>query len=196
MNNEFAFEQVYATFQPKIHRYLSRMIGPKEAEDLTQEVFIRVGNALATFQNQSQLSTWIYQIATNAAIDRTRSRSFKQEAAELYGVADPDPGAKATCQEGRPVEEQLIRKEMNECIGQYVAILPANYRTVVILSEMEGLKNDQIATVLGLSVGAVKIRLHRAKEKLKELLTANCTFYRTECHGSLACEPKGALPKK
>jgi RNA polymerase sigma-70 factor (ECF subfamily) len=196
LSQEQEFEQVYLTFQPKIYRYLSRLIGLKEAEDLTQEVFFRIGKALTTFQNQSQLSTWIYQIATNAAIDRMRSRSFKQEAAEMYGLEEAYSGGKNACQGRRSVEEQVIRKEMNECIGQYVAVLPENYRTVVILSEMEGLKNSEIAVVLGLSVGAVKIRLHRAKAKMKELLTANCNFYRTECCGSLACEPKEPTAKK
>lgn len=79
---------------------------------------------------------------------------------------------------------------MNECIQGYIETLPNSYRTAIILSEIEGLKNSEIASILGLSIGTVKIRLHRGKEKLKELLSANCIFYRTECN-ELACESRG-----
>ncbi len=70
--------------------------------------------------------------------------------------------------------------------------LPETYRTVAVLSEIEGLKDSEIATILGLSIGTVKIRLHRAKENLRKLLSANCNFYRTDCN-ELACEPKGPI---
>jgi len=197
INSELEFEQVYADFQPPIYRYLTRLIGIKEAEDLTQDVFIKIGKALGTFKNRSQLSTWIYQIATNAAIDRMRSHSFKQEAAEAYSVTEAVLNEKGIGSNKRPrsIEEQIIRKEMNECIQEFVASLPANYRTVLVLSEMEGLKNSEIAAILGVSVGTVKIRLNRARERLKELLLANCNFYRTECCGRLACERKRPVPR-
>ena len=192
--DELEFEQVYEKFQPKIHRYLIRLIGSKEAEDLTQEVFIKVNNALHTFKNQSQLSTWVYQIATHAVIDRTRSRSFKQESTELYSQSDIDVIADHnTCSFKNPLllEDQVVRGEMNECIKEFIAGLPENYRTVLTLSELEQFKTSEISVILGLSIGAVKIRLHRAKEKLKTELSANCNFYQTECCGRLACEPKG-----
>lgn len=189
---ELDFEQVYTEFQPRIYRYLIRLIGHKEAEDLTQDVFVKINKALATFNNESQLSTWIYQIATNAAIDRMRSRSFKQESAETYCLTEADQCKEMGCSNKKPLltEQKVIRKEMNECIQGYIAILPENYRAAIILSEIEGLKNREIASVLGLSIDSVKIHLHRGKGKLKELLSANCNFYRTECN-ELACESKG-----
>ena len=141
------------------------------------------------------MSTWLYQIATNAAIDRMRSRSFKENA-ETSNV-DKEMDLQNMHGEKRPrsAEEQVIHQEMNECIQGYLSVLPENYRAVVILSEMEEMKNIEIAAILGLSVGAVKIRLHRAKGKLKELLLKNCNFYQSECCGRLACEPKGPFPK-
>ncbi|OGO26741.1 MAG: hypothetical protein A2Z16_06510 [Chloroflexi bacterium RBG_16_54_18] len=66
-SEEIEFEQIYADFRPKIHRFLIRMVGEYGAEDLTQEVFVRVNQALPTFRGESKLSTWIYRIATNAA---------------------------------------------------------------------------------------------------------------------------------
>jgi RNA polymerase sigma factor (sigma-70 family) len=77
-SDEFEFEQIYAVFQPKIHRFLIRMVGVYEAEDLTQEVFVNVSQALNAFRGESELSTWIYRIATNAAFDRMRSPSYQR----------------------------------------------------------------------------------------------------------------------
>ena len=149
--NEVDFEQVYSEFQPRIYRYLVRLIGIKEAEDITQDVFVKIGKALATFNNQSQLSTWIYQIATNAAIDRMRSRSFKQESTESYSLIEAEQCKEIGCSFKKPslTEEKVIRKEMNECIQGYIAILPESYRTAIILSEIEGLKNSEILLYWG-----------------------------------------------
>lgn len=194
MNGINDFDLIYTEYQPRIYRYLTQLVGEKEAEDLTQEVFIRVGRALESFSNQAKISTWIYQIATNSAIDKMRSPSFKMRNLAIYSGEEVQP-ANQFCSDAPPTtEEQLIRKEMNECIQAYVDFLPENYRAVLVLSEMEGFKNSEIADILGISLSTVKIRLHRAKEKLKQELTANCLFYRTDCN-QLACEPKGPFRK-
>jgi RNA polymerase sigma-70 factor (ECF subfamily) len=196
LNDKWEFEQIYKEFQPQIYHYLTRLVGTRGAEDLTQDTFIKINQGLPAFRSESQLSTWIYKIATNAAIDRMRSNSYKQGATESYSL-EVDLNEKDIPSEKRPhsTEEQVIRWEMNECIQGYISVLPENYWTVVVLSEMEGMKNAEIAEILGLSISTVKIRLHRAKERLKELLLANCNFYQTECCGRLACEPKGSFPK-
>ena len=86
------FQKIYIEFQPKIHHYLSRMMDPEEAEDVVQEVFEKVNRSLHGFRGQSKLSTWIYRIATNTAIDRLRSaalkHSSKQAAFEETGDAE------------------------------------------------------------------------------------------------------------
>lgn len=188
------FDRIYAEQRPMIRRYLARLAGENDADDLTQETFIRVSQGLSTFKGQSSIATWIYQIATNAATDRLRSRAFKQAASTVYGPEHDQIQGSACASPPPSTEDQLVRKEMNQCIQSYVGFLPDNYRTVLILSELEGLKNGEIATILGLSLGTVKIRLHRAKEKLRQELAANCTFYRTDCN-QLACEPKGPVIK-
>jgi RNA polymerase sigma-70 factor (ECF subfamily) len=76
-----------------------------------------------------------------------------------------------------PVEPQIFRQEMNDCIGSFIQKLPENYRVVLILSEFEGRKDSEIAETLGISLSTAKIRLHRAREKLKEELSANCETY-------------------
>ena len=72
---ELNFEQVHADFRPQVQRYLARMVGEQEAEDLTQEVFVKINRALGTFRGESKLSTWVYRIATNTALDRLRDQA-------------------------------------------------------------------------------------------------------------------------
>ncbi len=175
------FEQIYAEFQPKIQRYLTRMVGEYEAEDLTHEVFVKVYQALKLFRGESELSTWIYRIATNAAYDRLRSPSFQGTVKTCSVDLTSEDGESApaerntwTGEKAPMVEPQVYRKEMDDCILNFINKLPESYRTVIVLSEFEGLNNNAIAEILGVTLDTVKIRLHRAREKLKELLAGNC----------------------
>jgi RNA polymerase sigma-70 factor, ECF subfamily len=177
------FNDVYAEFQPKIRRYLSRLVGATEAEDLTQEVFARVSEALPRFRGDAKLSTWVYRIATNAALDRLRTPSVRRPDRMLLQIGKPET-------ERIPaIERELERKEMNECVRLYLDRLPASYRSVILLSEDEGLTNQQIAEALAITVGAVKIRLHRARSCLRRELGGGCDVYRDD-RNELACEPK------
>jgi len=151
------------------------------------------------FRGESQLSTWIYRIATNAALDRLRSPSFRQTvqkrvANDSIALGEIEPSDKDvwTGEKTPSLETSLIRKEMNECIRNFVENLPTDYRTVVVLSELEGLKNNEIAKILGVSLDTVKIRLHRARAKLKKELETHCSFYRDE-RNELACDLKTAF---
>jgi RNA polymerase sigma-70 factor, ECF subfamily len=177
------FQNVYGEFHVRIRRYLERLMPSSDAEDVTQEVFAKVNQALPQFRGEASLSTWIYRIATNAAYDRLRSPSFRHAGdvalANEARVEDRAPG----------IEQKLVRREMNDCIGGYIARLPASYRSVIVLSEHEGLTNQEIADTLGVSLDTVKIRLHRARARLRKDLGNGCNFYRDE-RNELACEPK------
>jgi RNA polymerase sigma-70 factor (ECF subfamily) len=183
-SSKLELQEIYDAFQPRILRYLKRMVGANEAEDLTQEVFMKVGQALESFRGESKLSTWLYRIATNAALDRLRSPSFQRIAPmELTGDSTETGEAEIenrdfwTGEKTPSVEQQFVRKEMNECIRDFIEKLPENYRAVLVLSEMEGLRNDEIALILGVTLDTVKIRLHRARKKLKEELETHCDAY-------------------
>ena len=174
--SELDFQEIYDTNQPRILRYLVRLVGELEAEDLAQEVFVKVSRALKTFRGESQLSTWLYRIATNAAIDKIRTASFRQEAM-LSGLDDSDETEDQVVWTGEAapsLEHQLMRKEMYECFLDFVKRLPSNYRTVVVLSELEQFTNHEVAAILGLSLDVVKIRLHRGRARLLQELKAHC----------------------
>ncbi|MGB2959948.1 MAG: sigma-70 family RNA polymerase sigma factor [Bacteroidota bacterium] len=179
------FEQVHAEYRPKILRYLRRMVGLDEAQDLSQDVFVKVKRGLGGLREDSGLSTWIYRIATNTALDRIRSPSYKRSVrladagtsdqnVEIE-IPDQDP---LTGEKAPTVEQQHVRDEMNSCIRRFIENLPETYRSVVVLGELEGLKNREIAEVLDVSLDTVKIRLHRARAQLREKLEKGCSFYR------------------
>lgn len=190
-----SFQEIYGTHLPGILRFLSRIVGEEEAEDVAQEVFLRVARNLDRFRGDSSVGTWIYRIARNAALDRIRSRPARHENPREYpaNVPDEDPADAMSLlpDEQASIERHLIGKEMNECIRGRVDNLPESYRSVLVLSEFAGMTNAEIASVLGIGEGAVKIRLHRARARLREDLGTRCTVYR-DGRDELACEPKPA----
>ena len=174
--SELDFQDIYTAYQPRILRYLARLVGEAEAEDLTQEVFVKVSRALPAFRGEAQLSTWLYRIATNTAIDKMRTASFRQEA-QIDGLDEtnePEDVDLWSGEETPSLEQQVMRKEMYACFIDYVKRLPGDYRAVVVLSELEELPNSEIADILGLSVGMVKIRLHRGRSRLFQELKTHC----------------------
>lgn len=197
--SELEFQKIYDDFQPRILRYLIRLVGESEAEDVTQEIFVKVSQALENFRGESKLSTWLYRIATNTALDRLRSPSFqriaqKKSSDDSIEKSEVEPEDKdiSTGEKTPSVEQQFVRKEMNKCIRDFIEELPENYRAVVVLSELEGLSNTEIAEILGVTLDTVKIRLHRARAKLKKELETHCDFYRDEGN-EFACDLKSAF---
>ncbi len=195
---ELRFQQVYDEYHAKIFRYLARIVGQSEAEDLTQEVFVKVGQALETFRGESLLSTWLYRIATNAALDRLRQPAVRHGGKKLLpveSIAEIKADQDIRTGELKPSTEQgLIRTEMNGCIREIIEALPEQYRSVIVLSELEDLKDSEIAEILGLTLQAAKVRLHRARARLRKELSAACVFYRDE-RNELACDRKNPLHK-
>ncbi len=190
---EHDFGRLYKEYQPRIRRYLSGIVGEHDAEDLTQAVFFKVSQALQDFRGESSLSTWIYRIATNTAVDWRRTPSVRQttEWLPLEFPGDGERAEHATEEPGTlPLADQtLIRREMNQCIRQVVDGLPAHYRDAITLSDIDGLKNAEIAERLGVSVATVKIRLHRGRSMLRQAMEARCDLYRDQRLG-LACDAK------
>jgi RNA polymerase sigma-70 factor, ECF subfamily len=191
------FREVHDTLRPRVLRYLARMAGETEAEDLTQEVFAKVSRSLSNFRGDANISTWVYRIATNTALDRIRRRGKPADS------VDPSAAETAVAVEGdrnvwtdeirQTLEGRVIRDEMNACIRDVINGLPENYRTVIILGDLEGFSDREIAEILGLSLRSAKIRLHRARVQLRKDLEKACVFYRSE-ENELACDRKGPFP--
>ena len=184
------FKALHDQFRSRVLRYVTRLVGEAEAEDVTQSVMLKVNEGLRGFRGDSSVSTWIYRIATNVALDRLRQRAIQPltDTGYEFDEGDLPPAAQSAS-----VETTAIRDEMSACISEFVAHLPQNYKTIMILSELEGFTNGEIAAVLGLSLDTVKIRLHRARDKLRKDLEAGCNFYRDE-RAEFACDRKPAAP--
>jgi RNA polymerase sigma-70 factor, ECF subfamily len=173
---ELDFDKIYTEYQPKIFRYLSRVTSEVEAEDLTQEVFLKANHALETFRGESQLSTWLYRIATNTVIDKMRSTAFRQNAQEsaLDDTCETQTNLIWSEEESGSLEGVLLQKQRFDCFASFVRKLPMNYRIIVILSDLEELTCKEIAEMFGLSPEVVKIRLHRGRAKLFQELKGHC----------------------
>jgi RNA polymerase sigma-70 factor, ECF subfamily len=188
------FRVLYEEFAPRIRRYLSRLVGEGEAEDVTQEVFARAHRAMATHRGDSLVSTWLFRIATNAAIDRLRSASRREvpgPAPAQFAVDEKDEEVVsdgAAC-EAQDADSHVIREEMRHCILELVDRLPPAHREVILLGELRDFADREIADVLGITLEAAKMRLHRARAELRRLLGSSCDLYRDE-RNELACDRK------
>ena len=186
------FAALYGEYYPKIVRYLRSFVGEAEAEDVAQEAFVKICRSLEGFRGESLLSTWIYRIATNAALDHHRKPASRQ-AAKTVDILDDDDltsEERVLLQDRAPLHDtSLIRKDMNECIRGLVNDLPENYRIVLMLGDLEGFANSEIADILGLSLDTVKIRMHRARRHLKQSMDAACHLYHDE-RNELSCDRK------
>jgi RNA polymerase sigma-70 factor (ECF subfamily) len=191
MNDQKDFPALYLEYYPKVVGYLRRIVGEAEAEDVAQEAFVKVSRSLGSFRGESRLSTWIYRIATNAAMDHLRRPSTKHSSRQGDGAADG--GGERDDDfvvDGAPLHDTLlIRKDMNECIRGLVNDLPENYRAVLVLADLEGFTNAETGDVLGLSLDTVKIRLHRARLQLKKSMDHACHLYR-DARNELSCDRK------
>jgi RNA polymerase sigma-70 factor (ECF subfamily) len=157
------------------------------ADDLTQEAMLRAHQGIAGLKDPHRLVPWLYRIATNACRDYFR---------KLHGTGRGGQGNDfmAETQDLRDENAPQLQKvmecaEMGECVRRYLEEVPDSYRTVIILHDLEGMTNPEIAAMLRISLATAKIRLHRARKHLREILEDACDFF-TDERGILVCEPK------
>ena len=169
-----AFERLFAQHGARLYRVALRLMGQREeAEDVLQETLLKVHEHIHTFDGRSALTTWLYRIVVNTALMRLRAKARIPE--ELLDTAGPlftEEGehAREVADWALPPEEALLRQEALMVLQQGIERLPELYRAVYVLAEVEGLAHQEIATILDLTVGAVKTRLHRARLFLREML--------------------------
>ena len=170
----------------RIFRYILNMVhDTAEAEDLTQETFLRAYRRLNSLRDEGAQTAWLYRIATNVCLDRLRQyvrRNPMESETDLdqVEVAEPDTPS---------LQQTIERGEMSECVQRFLNRLPDSYRSVILLHDMHQLTAAEIAQLLGDSLATVKIRLHRARLKLRTTLEAGCAFSYDD-RNVLTCESK------
>ena len=179
----FSVEAVLADVAQPVLRYLERYVGDKTvAEDLQQETLIRVARALPSFEGRSSLKTWAFSIASRVAADYFRHPDRQARIVDLDEAGDVSDS-------DIEITERLIEDEMNKCVRQVIDSLPDTYRSALILHDFEGLSAGQVAQVCDCSVANAKIRIHRARNRLKESLKTACSFYHDQ-EGVYRCDRK------
>ena len=180
---ELSFEDVAEELSPALLGYLRRYVGDHDlARDLLQETLLRISRALPGFEGRSELRTWAFSIATRVAADHFRQPAHRLAIVEMAEPGDV-PGAE------RSAELQVVFDEMNACVRQVIDSLPEDYRAALVLHDIEGLTAAQTAEACGCSLATAKIRIHRARARLREALRGECDFYR-DADDVFRCERK------
>jgi RNA polymerase sigma-70 factor (ECF subfamily) len=167
-------EQVFLEHAPRVYNLARRMLGnDADAEDVTQDVLLQVVRKLNTFRGESDLATWLHRVTVNAALAHRRKRVSREQ----REVHDPLDHFLETGTHAAPVrpwsvapEQQALDHETHQLIEKAIVELPELYRDVYVLADVEGLPNPEIGDILGLSVPAVKSRLHRGRLLMRNAL--------------------------
>jgi RNA polymerase sigma-70 factor (ECF subfamily) len=142
------------------------------AEELAQEVFLRIYRSRETYRAEAKFSTWLYRIATNLGVNHARDTRHERTAHTVYlDEPDSDTGSSPDLADSSPtVEQELLREERMKAIRQHVMALPERQRTAVLMHKYQGLDYREIGEVLKLSESATKSLLFRAYQTLRERL--------------------------
>jgi RNA polymerase sigma-70 factor, ECF subfamily len=176
------FFEIYDRYYQRVRRFiLSSVRDEWAADDLTQETFIRVQKKLDALHDPSKVASWIFRIAYNLCRDHFRGRD--KALSNACELDEATGGFKEAI-----MQKQLEQCEMGACVHNVVRLLPDSLRTVIMLYDMAELGHREIAEILETTVDNVKVRLHRARKKLKALLEEKCTFEVDE-RSVLICEP-------
>jgi len=176
-------------YRPRVYRHLLAMTrDPALADDLTQETFLRAVSHIGQLRHGDAALGWLYRIAANTVVDHARRARGVGAPADTERLADT--GASPLRQSPAPSPQTAAeRSEMSACVDRHLASLPDDYRVVLLLHDGHGLTNPEIAARLHCSVATVKIRIHRARARLRAALTGACDFDADE-RGEIACEQR------
>lgn len=170
--SEHAFTLLVQRYQQAVFRVLLRMVGdPSLAEELAQEAFVKAYRALATFDRQRKLSSWLFKIAHNTAIDHLRRHRPDTVALES-GEPDRLDLLGRLEDQARTPEEEATRGDLRQALEGAFAALEPIYREIMVLRFREGLAYEEIADVTGLNLGTVKTRIHRGRRHMADYLRA------------------------
>jgi RNA polymerase sigma-70 factor, ECF subfamily len=172
--DEAAFEQLIRRYGGQLLRVARRFLrNEDDARDALQDAFLSIFKSIGRFESKSTLSTWLHRIVVNASLMKLRRQRALQE-------EDIEPLLPRFLEDGHQVRPSVVwyseaealsrQAEVCQAVRQAIDRLPDSFRTVLLLRDIEELSTDETAEVLGLTPNAVKIRLHRARQALRELL--------------------------
>ncbi len=169
--NQQAYAEIVNRYKDQIYHLIFRMVKDNaQADDLTQETFIKAFNALASFNSEYAFSTWLYKIAANNCID-----FFRKKKLQTYSLNSPIKAKDGDIQRDFPDSTQepesgLISKEQTNQIKSAIEKLPKKYREAILLRHINDKSYEEIAEHLDIPLGTVKVRIFRAREMLKKML--------------------------
>lgn len=172
-------EEVVRDHAPRVFSLARRLLNnDADAEDVTQDVLLQVVRKLPEFRGESAFPTWLHRVTVNAALSHRRREAVRQEhgpraSLDVHGEVHGDAEAIATLVPRVTLtpDDQLAGHEMKQLIDRAIDALPEVYREVFVLADLEGLPNAEIGERLGMSLPAVKSRLHRARAMLRDALS-------------------------
>lgn len=167
-----AFEELLGRYEGLVYNLAHRYFGNQaEACDVAQEAMIKIYRRIGDFRGQSSFKTWLYRVVTNVCLDYLRKR--RTAPLSLDELAEENRAAVKVAPPSEDPEASLERAELGEILGGLISTLAKDHRSVLILRDVEGLAYEEIAEILGCSLGTVKSRLARAREALRRRFLAN-----------------------
>jgi RNA polymerase sigma-70 factor (ECF subfamily) len=154
-----AMEMLYHRYKRRVFGLVTKIVGAQDAEEVAQDVFVRIYRGLTKFRGDSALSTWIYRLSVNASLTHLgRRKKRPTHACEDALATVPAPS--------RPERDPRMAARLEQALAQ----LPPGYRSVLVLHDIEGLSHEEVAEIVGCRVGTSKSQLHKARAKMRELL--------------------------
>jgi RNA polymerase sigma-70 factor (ECF subfamily) len=164
-----ALEQLIERHQRQVYRFGLKMCrDPEDAKDVLQETLVAAARTIRDFRGASSVSTWLYTIARSFCIKRRRRSKFAPQQEESLDSREPGSEARQVVDPTRAPDEELAGRQVEDALTRSIASLDPMYREVLILRDVEGLSAPEVAEVMGLTVEAVKSRLHRARLEVRE----------------------------
>ena len=177
-NDLTAFDQIVERYQHRIYGYVRRLVSNEtDAEDITQDVFLRALMSLHNFRQESSLQVWLFRIATNRCRDLIRRRQHEKGWVSLWrsherdGSTEEDISCDLPDTRDNP-ERRLLQQELSDLLHEAINRLPVAMREVLVLHDMESLSYEEIAQALSIPVGTVKSRLFHARARLRQALAS------------------------
>ena len=181
--DQMDFWKIYDEYYGPVRKFILAYVRDEwVADDLIQETFVRIQKNLNGVRDHSKISSWIFRIAHNLCHDH-----FRQSKRSTLGQRKIQKEI-VTLREA-VVQKELEQQQMGECVQDKMDLLPPDYRTVLILSDIMAFNQKEIAEILDISVSNVKVRIHRARNKMRAILEEHCTFEVDE-RNVLVCDPK------